>query len=379
MNQHPIPQNVTQYEFKLIGFMTLKQFGMLGGFLFFAFLITKVPLIPGIFTWPIAFSFALIGFAIAFVPFEERTLDVWLINFARAVYSPTQYIWRKQIIIPDFFNYSPKLKTNTQFLYQKSPKQLESFKQSINSPSKNSFDKKEEAAINKFGSLFKQTQIAQISKQTNTSPQIQQTIINQSPAGDKPRKIKTAPTRKQIQNILFQNQVKLAQKSLDSSTFEDSVATQTQNNAFQNLQKNINQTQQNNTQQFLIQKAPPITPPLDVKSLKTQKPERKKTVSPQFLSDLSMPVNSSAPNIIVGMTITRDEKLINNAIVEISDKNNIPVRAVKSNSLGQFFIATPVKNGQYTISTEHPQYNFDTIKIEARGEIIPPIKIVSNT
>lgn len=378
MNQHPIPQNVTQYEFKLIGFMTLKQFGMLGGFLLLAFLITKIPLIPGIFTWPIAFSFALIGFAIAFVPLEERTLDVWLINFAKAVYSPTQYIWRKQVIIPNFFSYSPKIKTNPQYLYQKSPNQLMSFKQTISNGPKNNFDKKEEDAVNKFKSLFKQAQTTQPPTQTKPIVETQNTI-NQSPAGDKPRKIKEAPTKKQVQNVLFQNQVKLAQKKLNSSSFEDNVATQTQNNALQSLQKNISQSQQDNSQPFLIQKAPPITPPIDVKSLNAQKVKSKKTISPQFLSDISMPVSSSAPNIIVGMTITRDEKLISNAIVEISDKNNIPVRAVKSNNLGQFFIATPVKNGQYTISIEHPQYNFDTIKIEARGEIIPPIKIVSNT
>lgn len=90
-----------------------------------------------------------------------------------------------------------------------------------------------------------------------------------------------------------------------------------------------------------------------------------------------MPITPDTPNTLVGMTLTQDERLIPNVILEIKDNNGLPVRAVKSNQLSQFFISTPLKNGTYTVSAEHPEYKFDTIKIEAKGEVIPPIKVIA--
>ena len=92
MEQHPVPQNVTTFQFRLIGDMTLKQFGYLIGGAIAAYIIFKLPL-PFFFTWPLTVCTAVLGFGLAFVPIEERPMDVWVLSFIKNMYSPTQYIW----------------------------------------------------------------------------------------------------------------------------------------------------------------------------------------------------------------------------------------------------------------------------------------------
>lgn len=95
MEQHPVPQNVTSFQFRLIGDMTLKQFGYLAVCSVVAFICYKLPL-PSFFTLPLAVGMFLFGFGLAFVPIEERPMDVWVLAFLKSIYSPTQYVWRRE-------------------------------------------------------------------------------------------------------------------------------------------------------------------------------------------------------------------------------------------------------------------------------------------
>src|SRR3989344_2028881 len=90
MEQHPVPQHISSYEFKLVGDMTLKQFFQLAGGVVISLIIYASPTTPVI-KWPLVLFFAGIGAALAFLPIQERPLSVWLLAFIRAVYSPTQY------------------------------------------------------------------------------------------------------------------------------------------------------------------------------------------------------------------------------------------------------------------------------------------------
>jgi len=53
MEQHPIPQNITGYQFRLVGDMTLKQFAMLAGGIIVALLFYYSPF-PAFFKFPFA-------------------------------------------------------------------------------------------------------------------------------------------------------------------------------------------------------------------------------------------------------------------------------------------------------------------------------------
>lgn len=95
MQQHAIPRQITTFEFKLIGFLTLKQFVYLVLFFPAAFVVYKLFPIP-IFNYIFAFAVALFGVALAFVPINDRPLDVWVMNFFKRLRSPTQFLYKKQ-------------------------------------------------------------------------------------------------------------------------------------------------------------------------------------------------------------------------------------------------------------------------------------------
>lgn len=94
IEQHPIPQDVAGYKFRLIGDMTLKQFIWLAGGIILGLIIYSLPL-PFFFKYPLAAIAVGLGAGIAFVPVEGRSMDKWLIAFIKSIYSPTQYVWKK--------------------------------------------------------------------------------------------------------------------------------------------------------------------------------------------------------------------------------------------------------------------------------------------
>ncbi len=94
IEQHPIPQDVAGYKFRLIGDMTLKQFIWLAAGIILGLVFYQLPL-PFFFKYPLAAISVLLGAGIAFVPVEGRPMDKWLIAFIRSIYTPTQYVWQK--------------------------------------------------------------------------------------------------------------------------------------------------------------------------------------------------------------------------------------------------------------------------------------------
>ena len=95
MENHPIPQDVTGFKFKLIGSVTVKQFLYLLGF---GILTTVAFILPVniLLKIPMMVVFALLGISLAFVPIEGRPMDVMLFNFAKAIPSENRYIYRKR-------------------------------------------------------------------------------------------------------------------------------------------------------------------------------------------------------------------------------------------------------------------------------------------
>ncbi|MEK7597075.1 MAG: PrgI family protein [Patescibacteria group bacterium] len=95
MEQHAIPRQITSFEFKLIGFLTIKQF---------IYLLISIPIgLLIIYTFPVpilkyflGIIVALIGVAFAFIPINDRPMEVWVKNLIKRLSSPTQYFFKKQ-------------------------------------------------------------------------------------------------------------------------------------------------------------------------------------------------------------------------------------------------------------------------------------------
>ncbi len=95
MEQHPIPRQITTFEFKLIGFMTLKQFLYLVVFCPIGYIAANLIPIPVV-NILIGLLIGGIGAAFAFIPIMDRPLDVWLKNMFKRLNSPTQFFYRKK-------------------------------------------------------------------------------------------------------------------------------------------------------------------------------------------------------------------------------------------------------------------------------------------
>lgn len=167
MKQHPIPQDITNYKFHLIGSMTLKQFAELAVAAVIAFIIYKTNLI-GIIKWPLVFFTVGLGAMIAFVPIEERPLDHWIKTFFQNIYKPTKFFWKKANKIPDFFNYKITSTNNDFFapdinLNPARKQRIFEYLKSIPEEEKNTdqFDLEEERKVNSVLNEFDKVEVAQ--------------------------------------------------------------------------------------------------------------------------------------------------------------------------------------------------------------------------
>lgn len=231
--------------------MTLKQFGKLAAGVILALIVYAINP-PDFIKWFLIFLFGGIGAAMAFVPFEGRPIDVWIIAFFKRIYSPTQYIWKQAV-------------------------------------AKTTLSLKKPAA------------------------QIVAPVASPAPAQPIP-----APEKE----VLFKSPAK------------------------------------------------PVLPP------KPKTPSAPRTEA-KFAPEAVIPAPPTLPNLLVGFTHNKKGEIIEGAILEIRDSDGIPVRAFKTNKLGQFRSATPLPDGSYEIETEKEGFSFDIIKIELKGKILSPIEIIS--
>lgn len=95
MQAHPVPQNITGFEFKLIGFLTIRQFAYLAIAGVLSFVFFALPVYP-ILRFVLILPTALLGLALAFLPVNDIPFDRWIVAFIRSVYSPTKRVWRKE-------------------------------------------------------------------------------------------------------------------------------------------------------------------------------------------------------------------------------------------------------------------------------------------
>lgn len=287
MEQHPIPQQISSYEFQLVGSMTLRQFFKLAGGLIIAFLFYSTGL-PFIFKWPLVLSFAGLGIALAFLPVNNQPLEKWILAFFKSIYSPTVYLWQKRSITIDVL--SNDIKQPIEPIQTQPEKPIDEDKE----------------------------------------PQLKE-FLKSLPDEDKGKKEEKEEQRKA--------------KSEKSKVKKEETKT-----AEEKKKK----------------------PKIDINLPERESPEA--TAKAEF-GDIPMPSKPKRSNIVVGMVTDSEGKILENVIIEIQDKDGNPVRALRTNQLGQFKTATPLSNGEYIIMVEKEGYDFDILEIETKGEILLPLKI----
>lgn len=351
MEQHAIPQAITAYRFKLVGDMTLKQFLELAFGVVIAWVILNSSA-SFIFKWTIGPFMAFFGFALAFLPIEDRPLDHWIISFVKAIYAPTQFIYRPKIKKLDIFETVKKPLVAAPILIKQGQAPLREYLESLPQSTTSVFDQAEakylEHITNLFGALGNKIIPAVAEKTQSSQP------------------LKTNIKGVRIRQLLHPQMCLLPRAVIYQAPEESKQASMPHSATASRGVPAIKTAPPVKAQP--VQPATPAPKPLP-------KPATKPTTAPTYATDIVLPQRPERPNLIAGITLNSDGKIIPGVILEIRDHQGFPVRALKSNKLGQFFIATPLPDGIYEISAEQPEHKFAIIRLEAKNEIIPPLKI----
>ncbi len=99
------------------------------------------------------------------------------------------------------------------------------------------------------------------------------------------------------------------------------------------------------------------------------------TQVPVLAKAAAMPALTNLPNAINGVVRSPAGELLASVIIVIKDEQGVPVRALKTNRLGQFMIATPLPSATYTIELEKDGFFFDIMSTTLTGAVLPPIEI----
>jgi len=81
------------------------------------------------------------------------------------------------------------------------------------------------------------------------------------------------------------------------------------------------------------------------------------------------------PNVISGIVLSSGDTPLGGAILIIRNETGVPVRALKSNRLGQFLSATSLPKGTYQIEIDAENENFEPVALALNNEILKPIEI----
>lgn len=318
MNQHPVPQQISSYEFKLVGDMTLKQFVQLAAGVAIAFLFYVLP-IPGFIKWPLVTISALSGVGFAFLPVQDRSLSSWLLLFFKACYSPTYYSWKKGTA-QDIYRREVVVSAPA-FIATGNVQQAEVYLSSIPVPTEiSSAEEYEQSFLRKVLNFF---QFAGGVTQQNVQAQVPTPAVTPITSQEAP-----------------------------------SVAPN------------------------LVPKPTPAQPPPEHYRGEKVAPVFGKEVDTRhagaavFAPEAAPPAPPERPNTVVGQVLTHDGKIVESAILEIREVGGPPVRALKTNKVGHFLTVTPLKDGEYEVETEKDGLSFDVFKFKTTGKIIEPILIV---
>lgn len=394
MKEHPIPQDITNYRFHIVGSMTLKQFGEVAAGVVIAFVLYNTSLI-GIIKWPLIALFALGGAAAAFVPIEERPLSHWIQTFIGILYRPTQFFWKRSYNIPAPFLFKGNAEQVVQLkeidLTPARRQRIKEFISSTHELESHAYSDDEVLKMNSVLTLFSDTTV-----RVNTRSKTKEL--------EKPNLEVRVRSMRQLNTVelpLPHSDDHTAVNSLDGSIrIEDTYTLDEIDASRQYSDKKTAYLDPSQVAQSL--QVPEIeTVNLDTKvltdeaeALRNQQiysgeraftpqtaPENKPVAATEtalFNATLPFPTKPTVPNKLVGMVLTPQNELVPGAIVEIKTIEGHVIRAVKTNALGQFFITTPLLNGQYVVNVEKDGKNFTARSVTLVGEVVEPLEIRSS-
>lgn len=421
MEQHPVPQNVTTFQFRLIGDMTIKQFGYLiaGGIL--AVIAYKLPL-PFIITWPLAGAFAFLGIGFAFIPVEERPMDVWVFSFFKSIYSPTQYIWSHDQAPQDAAPVAPPpvrppggtvpattaAPAPAPHPAPQAPQPVPASKSALSGlfqpvPQVTPAPKPAAVAVAaKHASLFEQAAAWLFPKPAAAPNPTAPHAPTPSVTGHRPP-APAAPPPVADTRVDEAIRSKMVQLEETLRTLEERLSTKTMTeDRVLELQKQLTDVlaQKTKTEDELvalkrhISAPPPASPattmPHPVAATPTQ---QEKPLTPGSRGAVNvittqegamragLPKLTNVPNVITGLVRDDGGNFLPGILVTVTNNDGVPVRALKTNKLGQFAASTQLAPGTYFVEVEDPRerFTFSRVQITLNNTVVPVLEIIAKS
>ena len=349
MENHPIPQDVTGFKFKLIGSITVKQFLYIvaGGILAAVCFILPITAFIRI---PLAVIFGGLGTAIAFIPIDGRPMDVMLKNFLKALPAENQYIFKKrgaEALITEFFTPQTAVVVKQEQVKTDADKALEDRRALLYKTLKHSDkpDEKEQEVLTNINQyLHESTHSASPPQQNidalpNPVAAVQvvappTTIENdktfeslQIATPPKARPIETpiakpSPVVQEVERPIFVAPLQPIQPPQPAPQPEPQAP-----------RVDVTPVENITPTPTPLQAAP--TPPT-VQAVAPDESKNVTSVVPETSLQAGFPSLPDTPNIVMGIIKDPRGKVIPNILVEIMSKQGITVRVFKMNELGQF-------------------------------------------
>lgn len=377
MIEHPVPQNITSYEFRLVGSMTLKQFFELMVGIVLAFVIYRTNLYPLI-KWPLVIAFVTFGVSLAFVPIQERPLDQWFMAFIRAIYNPTKFYWRRTVQAPEVFSNQSVNLTKYQDQEQsmaaavaRKRSRASAYLDTLGvAPVAAPLDVDEDLRASGILALFDEVKVpTQSVRVVPLQPEEDRTRPDME---IKPRSLRTALVAEPEESIGVEETTPVSAQSNLSRMQEVSIpATLPIVMADSILPSSSGQAEE-----VITVSKQPVS--VSVESVASQAPTMNVSMPIGEVSksqSLPFPNPPKQPNVLAGMVLDASGKLLENAIIEVRTEQGVPVRAIKSNKLGQFFTSSPLPTGTYQMIIEKAGYRFEPQRLTIQNTVISPLEI----
>jgi hypothetical protein len=407
MEQHPVPQNITSYEFRLVGDMTLKQFFELAGGVVAGIFFYRLPVIALV-KIPLAILAVVTGVLMAFVPLQGRPFTQWIVAFIRAIYSPTQFIWVPTTGTSPSTgqSVSPAPVSSSQVVTTSPSTETATTASSTQNPISLGFLPALKALLSRLLSGRKVKLLDEAPPSPIIAIEIPKEAV-EKPVSPAPQSTPTiAPpastsATKPIDEAYILSTPNLTVPKIVSSppkTIVNPTSTQTSTSRLV-PQEEISPAPKipappppapmpspspsflGGTQTVFEATPAPTTVPLEGTKVSAESVPFSTPTPPNPASAQNATVSTAisaptSPNILAGLITDSEDKTLNGATIEIVDASTgIPVRALRSNRLGQFQIAIPLPPGSYIVNVEKDNLVFNPVSVTVANSIIQPIMI----
>lgn len=367
MEQHPVPQNVTTFQFRLVGDMTIRQFGYLVGGIIVGYLCSKLPL-PFFFTWPLAISSGLLGFGLAFVPVEERPMDVWIASFFKNIYSPTQWVWQKEKRVSIVPAAKPR---------QAAPKPATHAPPAALASSAILSVHHATNPLEWLTSIFR-------GKPKSASPSLSPGFsfadaLAAGPVLQKPA-VPASPPAAPQQHVAHPTQA-VAPPAAQATAHDRAVELQGQLSEALQARERLEHELIAIRGRLKQQGAPPPTRQASVVPTAPTGATSVRVIAPDAATKAGLPRLTTFPNVVTGIVKDHYGNLLAGMLITVRDRDDVPLRALKTNKLGQFAASTPLPNNTYIVEIEDPRggFLFDKAQISLAGAVAPPIEVTAKS